>query len=60
MSYNKLLKTKTDYNNALKRIDEIFDAKKGPLNLTNWNFLWRSSNFTKKNIFQLKRQTQFP
>ena len=29
MSYNKLLKTKTDYNNALKRIDEIFDAKKG-------------------------------
>ncbi len=28
MSYNKLLKTKTDYNNALKRIDEIFDAKK--------------------------------
>ena len=29
MSYNKLLKTKADYNNALKRIDEIFDAKKG-------------------------------
>lgn len=29
MSYNKLLKTKADYKNALKRIDEIFDAKKG-------------------------------
>ena len=29
MSYNKLIKTKKDYNNALKRIDELFDAKAG-------------------------------
>lgn len=29
MSYNKLLKTEKDYNEALKRIDELFDAEPG-------------------------------
>ena len=29
MSYNKLLKTEADYNDALKRIDELFDAEQG-------------------------------
>ena len=29
MSYNKLLKTETDYNEALKRIEELFDAEQG-------------------------------
>lgn len=29
MSYSKLLKTEEDYKAALKRIDEIFDAKQG-------------------------------
>ena len=29
MSYDKLIKTKKDYNNALKRIEELFDAKAG-------------------------------
>ena len=29
MSYNKLLKTEEDYNAALKRIEELFDAEKG-------------------------------
>ena len=29
MSYDKIIKTKKDYNNALKRIDELFDAKAG-------------------------------
>ena len=29
MSYNKLIKTEADYNTALKRIDELFDAEQG-------------------------------
>ena len=29
MSYNKLIKTEKDYNEALKRIEEIFDAEEG-------------------------------
>ncbi len=29
MSYNKLLKTDSDYNEALKRIEELFDAEPG-------------------------------
>ena len=29
MSYNKLIKTEVDYNNALKRIEQLFDAKAG-------------------------------
>ncbi len=29
MSYNKLLKTENDYNEALKRIEELFDADQG-------------------------------
>ena len=29
MSYEKLIKTKKDYNKALKRIEELFDAKAG-------------------------------
>ena len=29
MSYNKLLKSETDYNEALKRIEELFDAEQG-------------------------------
>ena len=29
MSYSKLLKTETDYNEALKRIEELFDAESG-------------------------------
>ena len=29
MSYNKLLKTESDYTEALKRIEELFDAEKG-------------------------------
>ena len=29
MSYDKLIKTKKDYNKALKRIEELFDAKSG-------------------------------
>lgn len=29
MSYNKLLKTEEDYNAALNRIEELFDAEKG-------------------------------
>ncbi|MBR5096084.1 MAG: DNA-binding protein [Treponema sp.] len=29
MSYDKLIKTKKDYNKALKRIEELFDAKAG-------------------------------
>ena len=29
MSYSKLLKTEEDYNEALKRIDELFDAEQG-------------------------------
>ncbi len=29
MSYNKLLKTENDYNEALKRIEELFDAEPG-------------------------------
>ena len=29
MSYNKLIKTEADYNNALKRIEQLFDAKAG-------------------------------
>ena len=28
-SYNKLLKTESDYNEALKRIEELFDAESG-------------------------------
>ena len=27
MSYNKLIKTEADYNNALKRIEQLFDAE---------------------------------
>ena len=29
MSYSKLLKTDSDYNEALKRIEELFDAEPG-------------------------------
>ena len=29
MSYSKLLKTESDYNEALKRIEELFDAEAG-------------------------------
>ena len=29
MSYNRLIKTEVDYNNALKRIEQLFDAKAG-------------------------------
>ena len=29
MSYNKLIKTEADYEKALKRIDQIFDAEPG-------------------------------
>ena len=29
MSYNKLLKTEEEYNKALKRIEELFDAESG-------------------------------
>ncbi len=29
MSYSKLLKTEVEYNNALKRIEELFDAEPG-------------------------------
>lgn len=29
MSYNKLIKTEAEYNDALKRIDELFDAEQG-------------------------------
>lgn len=29
MSYSKLLKNEADYNEALKRIDELFDAEPG-------------------------------
>lgn len=29
MSYNKLIKTEEDYNDALKRIEQLFDAKEG-------------------------------
>ena len=29
MSYSKLLKTESDYNEALKRIEELFDAESG-------------------------------
>ncbi|MBR4629906.1 MAG: DNA-binding protein [Treponema sp.] len=29
MAYNKLIKTEEDYNFAMKRIDELFDAEEG-------------------------------
>ena len=29
MAYNKLIKTEEDYNLAMKRIDELFDAEEG-------------------------------
>ena len=29
MSYSKLLKTESEYNDALKRIDELFDSEPG-------------------------------
>ena len=29
MSYNKLIKTEVEYNDALKRIDELLDAEPG-------------------------------
>ncbi len=29
MSYSKLLKTEIEYNNALKRIEELFDIESG-------------------------------
>ena len=29
MSYNKLIKTEAEYNDALKKIDELFDAEPG-------------------------------
>ncbi len=29
MSYSKLIKTEAEYNEALKRIDELFDAEQG-------------------------------
>ena len=29
MKYNKLIKTETEYNDALKRIEKLFDAEQG-------------------------------
>ena len=29
MSYSRLLKTDSDYNEALKRVDELFDSESG-------------------------------
>ena len=31
MSYSRLLKTESDYNEALKKVDELFDSESGTL-----------------------------
>ena len=59
MSYNKLIKTEAEYNDALKRIDELFDAEQGTSEADELELLVALVELYEKEHFPMSRIEDF-